>query len=160
MAGVYGILSTWKKKTGKSWAAEIPAAHQCCVALLVCRSALSPGSLCGMCCGAGSKSLRPSCGSLTRPQPPLLAPAHPETHMAHSHTQQLSPWSHCPSAEEERVWLSFFFSNKPTFHCYRCAPEPPLSGSTESGLAASLGAASRATPAVPQLLQRVAQNFL
>lgn len=77
-------------RMGKSWATAILVAQQSCVVLRVCGSAVSPGSLCGTCCRAGSRSPPPAGDS----QPPLLTPAMPGSHGSSPHTQQLSLWNH------------------------------------------------------------------
>lgn len=92
-------------------------AHQSCVVLRVCRSAVSPGSLCGMCCRAGSRSPPPPAGDShanSHPCPPW--PVQELTWLIPTHTASLSVESQClgSSEEQERAWFSYFFSsNKP-----------------------------------------------
>lgn len=155
----YGILSTWKKKDwqdGEVLSHCTPEAQQSCAVLWVCRSAVSPGSLCGTCCRAGSRS-PPSCRWLT------ATPAHP------THTAALSMESQCPGpwAEHKPAWFSYLFSsdepNQPNltkFQCYWCAPKPPLGGLTKSGLAPSRGTCLLSSSCCSTAPKTVAQNFL
>lgn len=132
-------------RMGKSWATEVSVAHQSCVVLQVCRSAVSPGSLRGMCCRAGSRS------------PPLLrvacmqtaAPAHrgPSrgSHGSSPHTQHLSPWSDSALALRQSrnmhgLATSLVVTNLTNVSMlWMCSRTPSQSGLTKSGWAASQG---------------------
>lgn len=78
---------------------------------------MSTGSLCGMCCRAGSRSPPPPAGDSnanSHPCPPW--PVQELTWLIPTHTASLSMESQClgPSAEQEFAWFSYFFSsNKP-----------------------------------------------
>lgn len=120
MAGVYGILSTWKKKmgrTGRSWAAEMPAAQQCCVALGVCRSAVSQAAWVGCAAELGASHPGPPAGhSLASSQPCSSRGWHgsfPHRTALPMESLCLGPsllsmCSRTPSECFDRVWFSSF----------------------------------------------------
>lgn len=130
-------------RMGKCWPAEILAAHQSCV--WVCRSAVSPGSLCGLCCRAGSRS--PPLLRVTHTQ--TATPAHPGpargSPSSSPHTQRLSPWSHSALALRQRrnthgLVTALVVTNLTNVSMlWMCSRTPSQSGSTEPGLAASRG---------------------